>query len=527
MDYARDVVSGKIVSAEDASRSRRYVCPRPGCGGRVYLPLVIIQRRHFRHSPGQGAPECDLYFPPMGYSGEHLVLPAVEVEDQPDELGMLIEEVDDGWSLLLRLPEIPATELGDESLAALQAGFVEIAVAGTQVSRVNAIELRPGLGSARVAVSPSLDPYRVTVLGEWPPGVDQDRWRAEAAGLSSIGTAFRMRGGEWVRLRKGSGVHAGETLLVLSEAPFSPPPALVVETLRRFPPAAAGWTLWQVQLPEGGDTEAMEWLGALGHQLVPRPWTLRLSTPPIAYSADWQPVFWGQDPAVLELEAPDVGSQAVVTVSFETNTHSAEVTTDSLRRAYILFSSRRQGVAEFSVAGERSASTALLFEDKFERLRDALGRIPILRLTIGDERFQAWNQSKNKGVRVRPATEVRVDPGLEGVRVQLSVWLRGKRRIFSSLAPQDAEAKISEVLATASRIVVDADNVGRIEVMLNRPQSEMPRDAIGGRVTQWERLLARAHHGKAAPTTRTHIPAHALIRARLAARRRQASGGAQ
>ncbi len=107
MDRARDLTNGEIVAAEEASRERPYVCRRPGCGGRVYLPHVAIQRPHFRHRPGEGTPACEEYVASSGSSGEPVAPIVAAVEDVPTALGLILDQFDGEWRVGLRLPEIP------------------------------------------------------------------------------------------------------------------------------------------------------------------------------------------------------------------------------------------------------------------------------------------------------------------------------------------------------------------------------------------------------------------------------------
>src|SRR5690348_7520625 len=123
MDYAKDLLTQKIVPATGARRWCEYVCARPGCGGRVYLPTVRIQRPHFRHFPHEGTPACDECFPGSGASQ---IASDALAEDKPEDLGLIVEHEQGHWALAVRLPEVSSAELGQAPLSALRAGFVEV-----------------------------------------------------------------------------------------------------------------------------------------------------------------------------------------------------------------------------------------------------------------------------------------------------------------------------------------------------------------------------------------------------------------
>src|SRR5262249_1487652 len=141
-----------------------------------------------------------------------------EVEDSVERIGLCLEEEGNNWNLYLRLPEIPNKELGAASLAALQYAEVAISAGTVSVKVLPAIELRPGVGSARALVSPTSDSYSIIPRGKWPHGVSSQRWQLSSDGLSVVGTLFRFRRGEWVRLRPGSLVEWGERLSVVADS---------------------------------------------------------------------------------------------------------------------------------------------------------------------------------------------------------------------------------------------------------------------------------------------------------------------
>lgn len=536
MDYAKDLHTGKIVAAEDASGSSAYSCPRPACGGRVYLPDVRIQRPHFRHYPGEGTPACDEYFPGAGAGGTGPANLRTAVEDEPSELGLLIEQMDHRWGLLLRLPEIPSLELGHASLATLRTGFVEVFAGSERLARVSALDFRPGVGTARVEIPPSLQSFRSQPTGDWPAGIAVERWRKTARAMAAVGTLFRLRGGEWVRLSEASGVHWGEELIVLADARCPPARSIVVETSGRTSSAGFNWSIWQVRLPDDAATDVEVWLSRLGHSIVPRPWSTRLATPPRGYSDHGEPLFWLEDAAIFELEAPTRGAESVATLVMNSNSHGAGIKVGESRRVYVAVSSHAAGLARLAIAHERSVGADVAFQARPDAaaLRGSLDRSARLRLWVGEICLEAW-RDRMRAIRVAALDrgDIRLETGIEGVRVHVTVWSRGKRRTYRQLAQRDAESILASALSTASRLEVDAENLGRLELRL-LAATEREADRTPDRLAWWEqaaRSVVRegertspalvAMPGRAGVLRAESLGAAGLVRARLAGRKRR------
>jgi hypothetical protein len=112
---------------------------------------------HFAHRRDEEHPECEEYFPGTwrGSPGT-LDRSCLEVEDSPDQAGLCLEDTGDGWTLYLRLPEIPNEELGNMPLSSLQTAWIDICVGDDIADRLDALDLRPGVGFARACVPPNL-----------------------------------------------------------------------------------------------------------------------------------------------------------------------------------------------------------------------------------------------------------------------------------------------------------------------------------------------------------------------------------
>lgn len=542
IEYGRSS-SGQIVRVAEARRGARYTCPTCGLLLELRRGEQLEYFAHWRNLPG--TKDCELFSPGDAGLGGVANAPSrrslAEVEDAPSELGLLLAEVEGRWGLGLRLPEIPGDELGITSLSALRSAGVDVYVGRDHVSRVGALELRPGVGAARVDVAPSLQPFRTQPTGSWPGSIDRERWLLECRGLEARGVLFRLRRGEWTRLVARSGVHPGETLLVLAEERCAPP--IHSELHARISNAGLEWCIWEVQLPSEPAENVGGWLARLGHELVPRPWSAALATPPRAYGEGGEPIFWVGDVPLLTLEAPQRAATTMVSFHSGTNAHSASVTASELSVAHVRVTARDAGPTRVAVAGERSASLELVFRKQPSRAEvlEQLAQTPRLRLRIGTQTFEAW-RGKEHSVRIprQEQLDVSVDLGAETARARVTVWDHGKQRTRSGLDARGVERVIADALGAASRIEVDVDSLGRVVVLPSRAPLVAPRvRGAADRLSRRDELasLASQNEPLAVPTLLVRpggrglavrrVGAAALVRSRLALRRRLETGGSR
>ena len=540
MDYARDLHSGEIVAAEGASSLRSYTCPRPGCGGRVFLRDGGNRRAHFAHHAGEGTPACDAYFP-SGSGGDPVQRAIPHVEDAPSELGLVLAEAEARWGLGLRLPEIPREELGDTSLRTLCSAVVDVYAGRDRINRIGALDLRPGVGAARVDVTPTLQQFRTQPAGSWPSSITRERWLLECRGLEARGVLFRLRRGEWTRLVARSAVHVGETLLVLADARCTPP--TVTEVHDQISHAGLQWCIWEVQLPSECEEKVTSWLARLGHELIPRPWSMDVASPPRGFAEGGEPIFWVGDAPVLTLRAPHRAVSASVVFQIGTNEHSASVTASQVGVAHVGVKVHEVGAARLTVAGDRSARLEIDFREHplCAEVLAQLAQAPRLRVQIGTQTLEAWNGTEHS-VRLSPRkqAEVRVELGVEAARARVTVWVHGKRRTRRGLDAHGVERAIVETLPTASRIEVEVDNLGRVVVVPTRAAIEAPREGRSADRLIWHDEIASMLSQQQPDTVPTLVEqprgrafvvrplgAATLVRSRLALRRRLETGGSR
>ena len=541
VDYAKDSNSGKIVAASDARSWRSYVCPRPGCGGRVFARDGGHRRAHFAHHAGQGTPACDEYHPGSGSGGESPTPVVVGVEEELTALGLVLGEFDGVWALNLRLPEIPSGELGDASLASLRTAFVDIFAGPHRHTQISALELRPGVGAARVSVPPSLQEYRTQPVGTWPPAIDHRRWHLESRGLDATGTLFRLRHGEWTRLVADSGVHQGETLLVLANKRCPFPKSLPSVDLCQMHSGGIQWILSEVVIPDDLD-QIGGWLANLGYELVPKPWQSALVTTPRGFTERGHPMFWVGDTPLIKVEAPTPSADTCTYVlAFETNRYLAELTTSSSGVSYVAVVPTRSGPQRFTVAGDARSTIDLQFIERpsTDTQLESVANTPRLQISIGEACLKAWGESEY-AIKIQPSAPPRVVANLgdNSARARVTVWQHGLRSSHRSLSAREVDKILEGALCSdgISLIEIDGDAFGRVVIA---PMILVPRASHEARnVDRLEcrdRLLARLASRSEAeavatlgrlPATRIVRPIDAvnLVRSRLALRKRHDRG---
>ena len=130
------------------------------------------------------------------------------------------------------------------------------------------MDLRPGVGSARLVVPPSMSTYEAAPAGQWPPDLSSDRWTGTCEGLNPRGTPFVLRKGEWERLRNGGELELGSEIRIVADVRNAPPPVCSVEALAVKPHSKLEWRVWRVFLPDSISTSLDRWAEAINVTLA-------------------------------------------------------------------------------------------------------------------------------------------------------------------------------------------------------------------------------------------------------------------
>jgi hypothetical protein len=487
MLYAASRQTRGLVEATSATWHHDYTCP--SCHARVFLRSGNERTPHFAHYPGEGQPECEEYYPGVSISsGTPAARPRLAVEDHRDELGLVVQEGgEDTWDLLLRVPELPDAELGIASLNALRDAFIEIQVDGSMVGRLSGLEVRPGCGVARAPVPPSWQMYSTQPAGHWPNGVNRERWRRMAPGLATLGSLFRLRGGEWARLSPGSLVQWGEDMVLIGDDRCPPPSQTRSEAANPRSTGAIRWRLWRIHLPFEPSDPIGSWLHRLGYRVAPRTWTATLLSIPISFGRGAQPCFRAGEPVTVELTPPTVSSNTLLSLRYDTNTHSLPIGANGLDRVYVAVSTAGPAEVGLTVSGDDSTTITFdILRPTTAAVQTLLEKVPRLRVWVGQHCRTAW--SSEPSGRVPRSGEVKIEVGVDGARFDILVHSRGPRRVLTSLSTRDAEKAIAEALKDATLVEIDGANLGRVSLPL--PPSDQHDRADTPRLSLWLRAAA-------------------------------------
>src|SRR6266436_1302017 len=470
MRYAQKDTSGELVEAtETAPRFRNYICPT--CRSRVWLRRGLIRDPYFAHRANEGSPDCEDYYPGGGASTRPKSSSVRrEGEASPAEAGLCLNDAEGAWNTYLRLPEIPAQELATVSSGALRHAHVEIRADGDLIETLPALELWPGVGSARVCVPPSSKPYQIEPMGEWPKGVNAQRWHAVSVGLSEMGTLFRFSRGEWVRLRLASLVEWGDFLCCVGNSRMVPPTSCTPFLVKGL---IQNWSLWHLQLPPEPGLIAERWLRSLGHDVsLPEPHLQIMTVPNAVDPTTRVPSFEHGVPIVAKVVTGNREEKPLVTLSFESNTFS---TTSRFGpesgESFFEISAGRLGAYSLEINGEHKSGG--MFEcvgpGTIEQLRNTLADAPRLRMSIGETSFVAWTDYSStlttKSSTVVP--DVHIDLGLGQGRLNLLLYSNNVRLVRTQISPREAERIIQGEISRRMpfQLQVDAGAFGSL--MLN------------------------------------------------------------
>ncbi len=484
MQYAKDRRTDSIVEASSARRHKAFECP--SCGARVFLRDGSAREAHFAHYSGEGSSDCEEYHPGLGgVLGPRAPLQH-KAETSEESWTVVVSLNDRDWSLLLRLPEVPNEELATTPLSRLGAGQIEIYTGSVCVNRISALELRPGIGFTNSQVPPSLQGYRTQPNGNWPAGISTKRWIAAVPGLRVAGTVFRLRGGEWTRLREGGAVSWGEKLLVLAETNSPPPDLTTPDAAKRVAANGLSWCLWRITLPVHPEGAVEKWLDRIGYQAKASTWRIGLLSVPDAFNEEGAPEFECTKPLILKLSPPHPRATGIATLSSAGNrqTIGIQAAENSALHAEIVSATPvdacleaiDQGIAgiEFSFVSDAKRSAALL---------------PKLRVRIGTSTWEAWHPPQGRYA-IRN-DEVEIELGVEGARLDVISKLRsGNRRFRAQLAAADAAKEITNVLSEADSIEVDAGNFGRVVIAVGKAAAVSTQESGESRLTGWIGALA-------------------------------------
>jgi hypothetical protein len=409
MQYAIDRRTKRVVPADQVrrtDRSRAYECPV--CKAEVHYrrAMGLSPEPGFAHNAHVARQDCSLYHSSFGVEspgswGESLTAEPI------NEIALCLDDpLDDkgAWALFLRFPEI--SDLGNARLRTLVDGSVSVVTGGSSAS-ISLMDLRPGVGSARLVVPPSTSKYEASPAGQWPPDLSSTRWTGTCEGLNPRGTAFVLRKGEWERLRDGGELELGSEIRIVADVRNAPPPVCSVEALAVKPHSKLEWRMWRVFLPDSISTSLDRWAEAINVILASPADGVALLGVPQGFDSDG-PVFttghsliarikWaaGEPSAELSLGTP-LGSESTSTWPTQTSP------------AYMVFGTQDSGSTTLTANYDRRTTETIETAAALTlgEIRDKLRATPRFEIVIGDTTVSACQDS----VTFRSTVEQAVPP---------------------------------------------------------------------------------------------------------------------
>lgn len=479
----KEALLGKNGLKIDASKARKgpgYYCPH--CTVSVFLKRGKKQVPHFAHQPGEGKPECEEFHPWVNDLNVSVDQKPKEVENDPSEIGLCIAEGDSEWNLILRIPEIGLEQLGDCRLSDLRNGKVEVFVDQICMSFISLLDLRPGVGVARVPILPTSHNIDIVPTGNWPQNIEKMSWRLTASGLNNLGTLFRMTNGEWTRVRDNSGVNPNEKLVLVSNNGMNPPTVVKAGVFQR----TSEWQFWDVLLPPDISGEVADWISSLGYFLCHPTWDIEILSPPCEFSKDARtPKFYSGDNIYLIATAPH--QKSIGTLSIVANgDESLETVTPSSgnNRVFLKLCIPNPAICEIGI--KEIHNTFLKFEVinrlDSETIQTILSKIPRLRIWINDTEIV---EGKLNVIEDRVKTIKMETVGID-VKLSLAVVNEKRRGLWQNLIPKEAEKIVVQELRRSKKMYfsLDAGSFGSFKVQVSDTQIDS-KQLDSPRVFDW------------------------------------------
>ncbi len=392
MQYAIDRRTKRIVQADKVRRTERnraYECPVCRAAVHYKTAMGLSPYPGFAHNAHAGRLDCDLYHPSLG--GEvSTSWTGAPGEHETSKFHLCLND-QENWSLFLRFPEI--SDLGNARLRTLAAGAVNV-VTGSDSKNISLMELRPGVGSGRLIIPPSINSYDATPTGTWPSGLPLDRWAGSCAGLNPRGTSFVFRNGEWERLTSAAELKLGSEIRIVAETTNAPPAMYSSGSSVVISHNKITWGMWRVSLPNAISNSLDRWAEAIEVSFAQPTDELSLLGVPHGFGPDgaifatghrfiakvrWAP---GEVPGTLSLRTP-LGSE------------SSSMWPTQESPIYLAFSVRDAGMTTLTANYDRGGSVRIetAAAPTPSEVSKKLNAVQPLQIRIGNTSGAAWQET--------------------------------------------------------------------------------------------------------------------------------------
>ena len=452
----------------------------------------------FAHNAHAGRRDCDLYHPSPGGEVSTAWMGALE-EDEASEFDLCLDD-QENWSLFLRFPEI--SDIGKARLRSLEDGAVSV-VTGSDSKNISLMELRPGVGSGRLLVPPSINSYDATPTGKWPPDLSPDRWNGRSAGLNPRGTPFVLRNGEWDRLRPGAELKLGSEIRIVAEATNAPPSTYLSRSAAAISHKKVTWRMWHVVLPDAVSNSLDRWAEAIEVSFAQPTAELSLIGVPQSFGSDG-PIFAAGHRFIAKVKwAPD---EASATLSLRTPFGSESSSTWQTEESpqYLVFSVRDAGMTTLTANYYRRGSMGIetAAEPTPREVRNKLDAVQPLQIRIGNTPVTAWQES----VSLLPASgqtnlpPVAISPDYDALRFDMQWTTEDGDKYDYDLTAQMVQDRLAASWGRDADFHISAGAFGSVRLLFLRPNRSQSSPSVS-RAMRW----AAVANGRLEPGTSSWI----------------------
>jgi len=274
MDYAKDILTGKIVNAYEVAHRRGFICPK--CGKSV----IHYQKKsahghnpHFAHQKGEATTDCENYHPRQ-QNKDYVATPAEVSQRNSPKLTSNIEDYSFHLEIVLTNPTLKTPHW-----------YLAIAIAQTSVKKGEVI-IKNGLwGEVRQPLSTTLAPIPIKTQ---EPDYQIEISGSDFEGMKSLpgltletGNLFTHKGDHGRRLANQKFLYWGEQYFMVwrhKDYQIERPSEIIQRTL--IP--QENWECVEIQLPPKPNHAISIWAQQyLGKEIKTPAIMLSLVTPPI------------------------------------------------------------------------------------------------------------------------------------------------------------------------------------------------------------------------------------------------------
>lgn len=492
MQYAIDRRTKRVVPADQVrrtDRNRAYECPV--CEAEVHYrrAMGLSPEPGFAHNAHVARQDCHLYHPSFvvespGSWGEALATEPI------NEIDLCLDDPLDNkgtWSLFLRFSEI--SDLGNARLRSLVGGSVSV-VTGSSSASISLMDLRPGVGSARLVVPPSMSTYEASPAGQWPPDLSSDRWTGTCEGLNPRGTPFVLRKGEWERLRNGGELELGGEIRIVADVRNAPPPICSVEAQVVKPHNKLEWRVWRVFLPDSISTSLDRWAEAINVTLASPADEVALLGVPQSFDSNG-PVFTTGHSFIARVKWAVGELSATLSLGTPLGSESTSTWPTQSSPAYMVFRPQDSGSTTLTANYDRRTTETIetAVAPSLCEIRNKLRATPRFEIVIGDTTVSAWQDSVTLRSTVEQAVppQIAISPDYEALLFDLEWTTQECAQYAYGLTAAKVQERLSAAWGQDAVFEITAGAFGCIRLRFLRPKRS--RDAVSvSRAMRWATL---------------------------------------